>query len=190
MPRMRTELSDGRIRIRAYEPCIELAVFEAARESVREVGPWMRTWREGATYEATARHVAESMHAWRTGAWYDFAITRADSVMFLRRVGLNQISASKTANVGYWVQTGQARQGIATAAVQLIAQFGFEDLGLLRLELLIAVENPASWVCFVIYHVLSTRRPYTELGVDYFDKLDSVRVERHHVRWPSSWATG
>jgi len=144
MPRMRTELSDGRIRIRAYEPGIELPVFEAARESVREVGPWMRTWREGATYEAAARHVAESIHAWRTGAWYDFAITRADSTMFLGRVGLDQISASRTANVGYWVRTGQTRQGIATAAVRLIAQFGFEDLGLLRLELLIAVENPAS----------------------------------------------
>jgi transposase len=33
----------------------------------------------------------------------------------------------------------------------------------------------------VIYHVLGTRRPYTELGVDYFDQLDAGRIERHHV---------
>jgi len=141
---MRTALSDGRISIRAYVPGIELAVYEAARESVREVGPWMRTWRDGATYAAAARHVAESVHAWHTGAWYDFAITRADSAVFLGRVGLDQISASRTANVGYWVRTGQTRQGIATAAVRLIARFGFEDLGLRRLELLIAVDNVAS----------------------------------------------
>ena len=31
MLKMRTELSDGTIRIRAYEPGIELAVLEAAR---------------------------------------------------------------------------------------------------------------------------------------------------------------
>jgi transposase len=34
----------------------------------------------------------------------------------------------------------------------------------------------------VIYHVLQTGQPYTELGVDYFDRLDATRVERHHVR--------
>jgi transposase len=34
----------------------------------------------------------------------------------------------------------------------------------------------------VIYHLLKTGRPYTELGVDYFDRLDAARIERHHVR--------
>lgn len=34
----------------------------------------------------------------------------------------------------------------------------------------------------VIYHVLRTGKPYTELGVDYFNTLDTVRLERHHVR--------
>jgi hypothetical protein len=34
----------------------------------------------------------------------------------------------------------------------------------------------------VIYHVLRTGQPYTELGVDYFDRLDAGRIERHHVR--------
>jgi transposase len=33
-----------------------------------------------------------------------------------------------------------------------------------------------------VYHVLSTGKPYTELGVDYFDKLDATRIERSHVR--------
>jgi ribosomal-protein-serine acetyltransferase len=42
------------------------------------------------------------------------------------------------------VRTRQTGQGIATAAVRLIARFGFEDLGLRRLELLVAVDNMAS----------------------------------------------
>jgi transposase len=33
-----------------------------------------------------------------------------------------------------------------------------------------------------VYHVLRTGQPYAELGVDYFDRLDATRVERHHVR--------
>ena len=34
----------------------------------------------------------------------------------------------------------------------------------------------------VIYHVLRNRQPYTELGVDYLDRLDATRIARHHVR--------
>ena len=34
----------------------------------------------------------------------------------------------------------------------------------------------------VIYHILTTGKPYVELGVDYFNQLDAGRVERHHVR--------
>jgi transposase len=34
----------------------------------------------------------------------------------------------------------------------------------------------------IIYHVLREKKPYTDLGADYFDKLDTTRIERHHVR--------
>jgi transposase len=34
----------------------------------------------------------------------------------------------------------------------------------------------------IIYHVLKTKRPYQELGPDYFDRLEQAQLERHHVR--------
>jgi len=34
----------------------------------------------------------------------------------------------------------------------------------------------------IIYHVLREKKPYKDLGADYFDKLDTTRIERHHVR--------
>ena len=105
----------------------------------------MRTWRDGATYAKAARHVSESVQAWQAGTWYDFAIDRVDSNTFLGRVGLDRIDREqRTANVGYWVRTGCTRQGIATAAVRLVAQFAFEDLDLQQLELRIGLENVAS----------------------------------------------
>jgi hypothetical protein len=48
-----------------------------------------------------------------------------------------------------------------------------------REKALIAVAHS---LLVVIYHVLVTRRPYAELGSDYFDRQDAARVERHHVR--------
>lgn len=32
-----------------------------------------------------------------------------------------------------------------------------------------------------VYHVLRAGQPHADLGVDYFDRLDATRIERHHV---------
>ena len=36
-------------------------------------------------------------------------------------------------------------------------------------------------VLVIAYHVLRDRHPYTDLGANYFDRLDAGRVERYHV---------
>jgi len=36
-------------------------------------------------------------------------------------------------------------------------------------------------VLVIAYHVLRDGTPYRDLGADYFDKLDTARLERHHV---------
>lgn len=141
---MRTEVSDSVVTIRVYTPGIEQSVFEAAHESIREIEPLMRTWRQGASLAIATQHVAETIAAWRAGQWYDFVITRADSPDYLGRVGLDQLRPGLSANMGYWVRTSQTRQGLATAAVRLVVQLGFEDLGLQRLDLSTSADNLAS----------------------------------------------
>jgi transposase len=37
-------------------------------------------------------------------------------------------------------------------------------------------------VLVIIYHVLSTKKPYSDLGADYFDKLDTTRITRRSVQ--------
>jgi len=34
----------------------------------------------------------------------------------------------------------------------------------------------------IIYHVLLTKKPSSDLGADYFDQLEKTRLERHHIR--------
>ena len=36
-------------------------------------------------------------------------------------------------------------------------------------------------VLAIAYHVLKDKRPYRDLGADYFDRLDTERIGRHHV---------
>jgi len=45
-----------------------------------------------------------------------------------------------------------------------------------------ALVAVAHTLLVIIYHVLKTKRPYHELGPDYFDRLDQAQLERHHVR--------
>jgi transposase len=45
-----------------------------------------------------------------------------------------------------------------------------------------AVVAVSHSVLVILYHVLRDKKPYSDLGADYFDKLDTKRIERHHVR--------
>jgi transposase len=44
-----------------------------------------------------------------------------------------------------------------------------------------AASAVAHSVLVIVYHILRDKRPYTDLGADYFDRLDQARLERHHI---------
>jgi RimJ/RimL family protein N-acetyltransferase len=46
--------------------------------------------------------------------------------------------------IGYWVAAGARRRGVATRAVNLLREYGVDELGLTRLELLIHEDNGPS----------------------------------------------
>src|SRR5262249_13385002 len=46
-------------------------------------------------------------------------------------------------------------------------------------EAVIALAHP---ILVIIYHVMRDQRPYPDLGADYFDRLETARIERYHVR--------
>ena len=86
--------------------------------------------------------------AWEKGTEYDFVIADAKDGFFYGGCGLNHINlatqAPRIANLGYWVRTNRTKRGLASAATRLLAEFGFADLGLNRIEIVIAVGNKAS----------------------------------------------
>jgi ribosomal-protein-serine acetyltransferase len=86
----------------------------------------------------------ESCWSSETGDRY-FVVLEAGSQQFLGSMGLNQFNrVNHFANLGYWVRTSRARQGFTTAGVRLLARYGFERLGLARIEIVAQVENVAS----------------------------------------------
>ena len=142
---MKTELSDGTITLKTYSPEDADALYEAVRESIKELNPWMPWCHPDYSIEESREWLATRADVWETGADYGFKITDAQTGRYLGGVGLNQIDkANRAANLGYWVRTSATGRGVATRAARLIARFGFEELKLVRIEIVAAVENHAS----------------------------------------------
>jgi RimJ/RimL family protein N-acetyltransferase len=76
---------------------------------------------------------------------FEMGIFCAQSAEFLGGVGLNQFNRLHNfCNLGFWVRESGQRQGIATRAARTLAEFGFRELGVTRIEIVAAEGNAAS----------------------------------------------
>ena len=131
--------------IRRYEPSDVASLFEAARESINEVYPWLPWCHPGYSMDDSSEWVRSQREAWDTGREYSFVIFDRRSQEYVGSVGLDQITRiNRMANLGYWVRTSRTWQGAASAATILAAQYGLWELGLQRIEIVAAVGNIAS----------------------------------------------
>jgi RimJ/RimL family protein N-acetyltransferase len=139
------ELTGGGLRLRSYRSEDAVALLAAVRESVDSVGrwlPWCHSGYDASDAETWIRHCAES---WRSGEHFSFATFEIASGQYLGGFGLNQRSRLHNfMNLGYWVRASRQRHGIAVRAAHLVATFGFEQLGLSRIEIVAELDNLAS----------------------------------------------
>ena len=142
---METELTDGLILLRTLREEDVNALYEAVRESIAEVSVWLPWCHENYSIEEAREFIGSRELASQGGEWYSFGIFEKDGGRFLGGVGINFINrVHQMANLGYWVRTSATGRDIATKATRLAARFGFEQLGLQRIEIVAAVTNRAS----------------------------------------------
>ena len=136
-------LIDEELLLRPFRIHDSAGLYCAVKESLRDLRPWM-SWATESYNELTAReYITIARARWEEGTFYGFAITREDEIL-----GACTLSSIHPiyhfCNLGYWVRTSYHGQGIAGRAAKLVARFGFENLGLIRVEIVIAVRNQAS----------------------------------------------
>jgi RimJ/RimL family protein N-acetyltransferase len=96
----------------------------------------------GATDART--YVQGAERAARSGLAVAFAVVDAEGAP-LGSISLPRITwDDRRAEVGYWLGVDARGHGHATRAVRLICNWGFHELGLERIALIAAVDNPAS----------------------------------------------
>lgn len=75
-----------------------------------------------------------------TGIWW--AVCSSDNKIFYGAGGLNNLSKEhKKAEIGFWLFPTFWRKGIMTETIPLICHYGFEKLGLHRIEGLVETGN-------------------------------------------------
>lgn len=142
---MKTELTDAVISLRPYTTDDAQELYEAVRESIPELAPWMPWCHPDYSIEETREWLSRRDEVWEKGMDYAFRVADAQSGRMLGGVGLGQINnLHRRGNLGYWIRTSAAGRGVATRAARLVARFGFEELKLIRIEIVAAVGNLAS----------------------------------------------
>lgn len=131
----------GHIFLRPYRPGDETEVFAAIRESVEELSRWMPWCHPGYSIEETRAWIEHCGVARARGSEFHFVIEDASGA-FLGTCGLNQMRVEhRMANLGYWVRTSATGRGVATRAVGRLAEFAFRETELVRLEIVVALDN-------------------------------------------------
>jgi RimJ/RimL family protein N-acetyltransferase len=130
--------------IRPYQPTDAEPLWQAARESVAEVFPWLEWCHPEYSMAEAVEWVTSQARFAAEGREFAFAIVGSDG-RYLGGCGVNQINRIHCfGNLGYWVRSSATGRGVASEAARQTAEFAFRNTDLMRLEIVCAVENRRS----------------------------------------------
>ncbi len=116
------------------------ALVEQNREYLSQWLPWVDSTQSVDDSRAFLEMV-ERQHAEQNGL--HCGITFEDQLVGL--IGLRFTSGDFVANIGYWLSAQATGRGLMTQSTKCLCRYGFDQLGLERLEIRAATENKRSW---------------------------------------------
>jgi ribosomal-protein-serine acetyltransferase len=135
----------GRIALFPVEASQVKELYEAVVESRAELSPWMEWVNPDYSIAETEQWVTHCRKAWETDSSFGFTIVEHQTGQILGGCSISiDRPAYRNGSIGYWIRTSRTKQGFASEAAALLAQFGFVQLGLIRIEIFVAVGNIAS----------------------------------------------
>jgi len=135
-----------RFVLRPFKRRDTAAIHKAVTGSLTELQPWLPWASLDYSRSVTQHFIRDSMNAWDSGRAFDFGVRRPEAPD--RHVGNVSVwftsRAYRVGEVGYWVRTDETGKGVCTEVTARVLQVGFEELGLHRVTLRIAVGNRGS----------------------------------------------
>lgn len=131
-----------RLSLRPMHPIDAEDMFDYARRP--EVTKYL-LWSEHPDVGYTKDYLKYISNRYAIGSFYDWAIIERESRRMIGTCGFTRIdTANNSAEIGYVLNPDFHRQGFGSEAVKRILEFGFEELGLNRIEARFMQGNEAS----------------------------------------------
>jgi RimJ/RimL family protein N-acetyltransferase len=88
--------------------------------------------------------VGDAARKWREDHWAQFAVTRRETGELVASCGVKIDVERHSGEIGYLVKKEARRTGVASGAVRLLVAWGFDELGLGRLQIRADPSNTGS----------------------------------------------
>jgi len=88
--------------------------------------------------------IAKAKADWETQGFGGLAVFTRTGMAFIGAIGLKPLEEPGVGSAGYWFSPVVWGRGFATEALREILRYGFEVVGLERIEARHVIENPAS----------------------------------------------
>ena len=118
-----------------------LAPWEATLPTVIPGTPDSEFVSKGRSFRSMVRALNREAAASRS---FSFLIFSGETLVGQITMGGVIFGALRGAHIGYWIDRNHANKGLTTDAVNTLTRFGFEVLGLHRIEINVRPENDAS----------------------------------------------
>lgn len=146
-------LSDGELELRPLR-LRDRMKWNRVRSHNRD---WLREWEATLPTVTTGPSATISPHELPSfSRWFESLIVRPvmavrTHLLFERQrpdrsdnVGGRDLWSHAGAHIGYWIDRDHANRGFTTQAVEILTRFGFDQLGLHRIEINLRPENAPS----------------------------------------------
>lgn len=133
----------GSLLVQRFRPTDEVRLFNAARESIPEVFPFLPWCHPDYERSETRNWLRTAISDWEKGNNFSFGIWDHAN-RFLGGCGLSRIDEHPVMNLGYWIRTSATGQGVATTVTRSLARFAFDELGMQRIEIVMSTQNHPS----------------------------------------------
>jgi RimJ/RimL family protein N-acetyltransferase len=131
--------------------------------SEADIRRWMG-WDGELPDDAEARaNIQREAEAWRKGRWAVFRVVDAPTDQVVGGVNL-RLCDHQIAEISYFLRESARGRGFATRAVQLVARWAFDELGIGRIELRVHPDNLAS-------HRVAERAGFSREGTERASRM-------------------
>jgi ribosomal-protein-serine acetyltransferase len=135
-------LRTDRLELRPSEPAFFDEFWASTERSLEELAPWM-PWALTRDPNATRAFLARARDSWRAGT--DRAFTVFIDGEACGHCALDHFDPLvRSCEIGYWLRSDLCGRGLMTEAAGAVVDYGFDELGVHRIELHAGIGNHAS----------------------------------------------